>query len=874
MGEQPAAGPTSRASPDPFAYASLRFLEIPPLYLVTAALVGGDSLGNFGVFVPLWVGGVLAVAAVALFVAIRPLPGIVLSLAAIVATATVPVHQLLQPPTTLATLTHFADNATVSLEGRLVREPEVVGRGRTYLYARADSAGIAANVLRPATGLVRIAVVGPCHFQIGDEIRISSRIRFPRNDGNPGEFDYRAWLLRQGVQATMFVGPPKASRPSPIAVIDHQNSFPATRIESIRERIGAFIDANLAYPANVEMRALIIGDRGGIDEDLRQTFARTGMAHLLVISGLHLGFVASAAFFSVRIAMGLFPVLMARGYANKFAAAGAALAATAYASIAGHHVSTMRALVMVLAYAVAIMIDRSRELVASLALAALVICFVLPGSTADIGFQLSFVSVLGILLGMRRFNAWSRSLHMNSLRIRAERTRARRITEWTAGYVAVSFWALIGTAPLTAFHFNQVSIVGVVANAVVVPIMGFGAVVTGLIASAIGFVWTAPARDLLRFAGLLAVLGTNLARRFAGWPFAWARIFTPTIFELAIAYSFIALWLLAPLRETHSGAAGGANRSTRKAPHWSWRYMVAATLAGVLAIDVSWWIYQRYFNSDLRVTFLSVGEGDGAVIRFPGSKVMLIDGGGGFPGSFDPGESIVAPYLWAKKIGHVDYIAVSHPDHDHFGGLTFIARNFSPSEFWTGGTSSQHASYSTLIDAVKSAGARTYLCDASSPLRIIGGVDVRCVGPLSAIHETKDNNASMVLRLSLGSTSFLFPGDLEAKGERELIAAHARLDATILKVPHHGSSTSSSEAFLEAVDPSTAVISLGYLNRFHFPAAQVLNRYAERRIEVLRTDKAGAVSVDVSAAGVLAWTFREGVVTIPSRPASGVPTLR
>ena len=672
----------------------------------------------------------------------------------------------------------------------------------------------------------------------------------------------------------MFVGPPKASRPSPIVVLDHKNFFPATRIESIRVRIGAFIDTYLTYPANVEMRALIIGDRGGIDEDLRQVFARTGMAHLLVISGLHLGFVASAAFFSVRIAMGLFPVLMARGYANKFAAAGAALAATAYASIAGHHVSTTRALVMVLAYAVAIIIDRSRELLASLAVAALVICFVLPGSTADIGFQLSFVSVLGILLGMRRFNSWSRSLYTNSLGLRAERTRASKIMGWTAGYLAVSFCALIGTAPLTAFHFNQVSIVGVVANAVVVPIMGFGAVVSGLLAAATSFVWTAPARDLMRFAGVLAVLGTNLARRFAGWPCAWTHIFTPTIFELAIAYSFVALWLSAPLRETQSGAEGGANKSTNREPRWSWRYMAAATLAGAFAIDVGWWIYQRDFNPDLRVTFLSVGEGDGAVIRFPGSRVMLIDGGGGFPGSFDPGESIVAPYLWAKKIGHVDYLVVSHPDYDHFGGLTFIARNFSPSEFWTSGTSSSHSSYSTLIDAVKSAGARTHLCDASSRLRIIGGVEVRCVGPLSAIRETKDNNASIVLRLSLGSTSFLFPGDLEAKGERELIAAHARLDATILKVPHHGSRTSSSEAFLEAVDPAMAVISLGYLNRFHFPAAEVLNRYAKRRIKVLRTDEYGAVSVDVSPLGASAWTFRGGVVAIPPRPAGGVPTLR
>ena len=196
---------------------------------------------------------------------------------------------------------------------------------------------------------------------------------------------------------------------------------------------------------------------------------------------------------------GIFPALTARGYANKFAAAAAALTVCAYASIAGHHVSTMRALVMVLAYTVAILIDRSRELLASLALAALIICFVLPGSTADIGFQLSFASVLVILIGMRRFAACWRWRYANPLAPPVERSRLNLIGESIAGYVAVSFWALIGTAPLTAFHFNQFSIVGLVANAVVVPIMGFGAVVCGLAAAGMSFIYV-PSR--VKFCGL------------------------------------------------------------------------------------------------------------------------------------------------------------------------------------------------------------------------------------------------------------------------------------------------------------------------------------------------------------------------------------
>jgi competence protein ComEC len=674
---------------------------------------------------------VLALAATILFVMARPALATAAALTAIVAAATMPVHDLLAPPYDPAGVARFADGSTVTIEGRLVRAPEHVEGGRVYLYVRAEQAGVSPRALARAHGLVRVTVRGSERFRIGDQIRVTARIRFPRDDGNPGEFDYRAYLMRQGIAAAMFVDTAKVGAAPAIVVVGHRDFFPVSQIEAIRDRAGAFIDAGLRYPESAEMRALIIGDRGGIDERLRQRFALTGMAHLLVISGLHLGFVAALAFFAVRLLMGFFPALMARGYANKFAVAAAAIAVCAYASIAGHHVSTIRALVMVLTYTVAIMIDRARELISSLTLAALVICFAIPGSTADIGFQLSFGSVIVILLGMRRFAAWWRR-YERRLGLAAERPRLNVIAEGAAGYVAVSFWALVGTAPLTAFHFNQFSMVGLVANAVVVPIMGMGAVVCGLVATAMSFVWTAPARELLWVAGRLAAAGTWLAGWFVDWPLAWTRIFTPTMIEVALAYGFVMLWLSSPLA---AGAFARAPKEqgpldpSRAAQRPRWRAGVLAILAATLVIDACGWTWARYFNRDLRVTFLSVGEGDAAVVRFPGSRVMLIDGGGAFTGGFDPGERIVAPYLWANKIMHVDYLVLSHPDRDHYGGFVFIANNFAPSEFWTGGTSSPFESYVAMVDAVKASGARMRLCDAASAPMTIGGVGVRCVGP-------------------------------------------------------------------------------------------------------------------------------------------------
>ncbi|MGH7841449.1 MAG: DNA internalization-related competence protein ComEC/Rec2 [Candidatus Binataceae bacterium] len=836
---------------------------------MTAAIVLGDAAGNLQIFASRWFALMIALIAAVAFVARRRAAGLALALVAIAAAATIAVRPVLEPPTGPLTLSQFADDTTITVEGYLRRTPERVESERLLqrLDLRVERAAGDSLSLAASSGTIRITAPDDTVFHVGDELRVTSRIRFPRNDGNPGEFDYRGWLLRQGLAATMFAEPRRRD-PEPIKFIGHRRMPVAAVIEAIREHIGGFIDANLGYPENVEMRALIIGDRGGIGEDLRQRFALTGMAHLLVISGLHLGFVATAAFFLARLLMGFFPLVMARGYANKIAAAAAAIVVCAYAAIAGHHVSTIRALVMVLSYAFAIMLDRSRELVSSLALAALIICLALPASTADIGFQLSFASVFVILLGMRRFTAWWRWRYMNPLAPHRDRSRLNLASEIVAGYLAVSFWALLGTAPLTAFHFNQFSLVGLVANAVVVPIMGFGGVVCGLLAAALSFISTPPARELLWVAGRLAAAGTWLAGWFEAWPLAWSRIFTPTPLELTIAYGFVLLWLTAPLkgaevlrqlRQRHPAPT----RTSLSEPS-RWRIVVAATLCVALFIDAGWWIDQRYFNRDLRVTFLSVGEGDAAVVRFPGARVMLIDGGGAFHSTFDPGERIVAPFLWSQKIMHVDYVALSHPDRDHFGGLIFIARNFSPTHFWTSGIDSFDDSYAELRDAMKQAGALGRLCNSASAPIAIGGAGVRCLGPLANVTELKKNDASMVLRLSYGSATLLFPGDLESKGEHELIASGADLRATILKTPHHGSRTSSSAAWLAAVHPELAVISLGYHNRFHFPASEVLARYRAADVTVLRTDEDGAISIDAGASALRVSSFRRGDQPLPS----------
>ena len=215
-------------------------------------------------------------------------------------------------------------------------------------------------------------------------------------------------------------------------------------------------------------------------------------------------------------------------------------------------------------------------------------------------------------------------------------------------------------------------------------------------------------------------------------------------------------------------------------------------------------------------------------------------------GGLDFGELVVARYLWSRKIMRVDYLVVSHPDLDHFGGMAFIARNFAPREFWAPNAIKPEPTYTALLAEVAAKHVRVRFVDSSMrPLRV-GSASVRCLSPVPGEITRKDNNLSLVLRINDGRQSALFTGDIETAGERAMLAREPRSEfsATVLKAPHHGSRTSSAPQLIAAVHPTIVVLSLGRHNIFGFPAPEVVDRYRASGARVLRTDLDRAVSVD------------------------------
>lgn len=793
------------------------------LILLTLTYLLGQACAAQGWFVstPVWLGISLIATGGAWRFGSRSLAVFVACVLLTACLAQVAVRRVLDPHLPAHHLRRLILPQEVTIEGRLLREPErFVHRGRLYVEALSQWRD---GAFQPATGKILLnvrALAGP--WQYGDVLRMTLRLRPPRNFSTPGSFDYEGYLARQGIYLTAFLWDDAR-----IERIGWQGNVVRGYVERLRREIRKFFSNHVEGQTAAVLRALIIGDEGGLTKDTRTAFSRAGVAHVLSISGLHISFVAAASYGAWWWLLGRSRYMLLRFVMPKLAALLTIPPVLFYAGLAGGNIATWRAVLMIVVYLLAVLFGRQEEVYRSLALAALLISMLWPGAILDISFQLSFLSVLGIILGMTQFVAWR-------ARRRARRPAVQpswkdRLLHWCAVSLVVSFCAILGTAPLTAFHFNQVSVVGLLANLFIVPLLGSGAVLLGLLTAVALFLHSGFATLVLFCAGFVTHLGVWLTQLVGTWPWAAFSVVTPTLLELFLFYGCLGcLWCVF---------------FSARGPLVTAGVYASCGFALLLLCDGLFWLHDRYFHQDLRVTFLDVGQGDAAVVELPGSQVMVIDGGGFASEDFDAGEAILAPFLWSRKIGQVDILVMSHPQLDHYGGLAFLAEHFSPRELWFNGDQSSAARFAHLWTALqRNQVVLKQLC-RDAPVFSLSPVQAQVLHPPCHHAGFDANNASLVLRLSHGDIDILFSGDVEAAGEQELVAHNGAVASEILKAPHHGSRTSSTAAFVEAVNPQVVVASLGNHNRFKFPAEEVVQRYEKRQCRFLRTDLDGAVSI-------------------------------
>ncbi len=379
------------------------------------------------------------------------------------------------------------------------------------------------------------------------------------------------------------------------------------------------------------------------------------------------------------------------------------------------------------------------------------------------------------------------------------------------------------TFPLIAFHFHRWSVIGPVSNWIVGPYMSviilpmaYGISLLSLISSFF-FEWSMPVMHLLFqiLLWLVNFFGSSSWSTIWGW--------CPGITEFIFYYGglfFMVLYI--------------------RKKDWIRSILIGITVGLSLFLSNQFCELIRSHDPRLHISFLSVGQGDSTLVTLPNGKTLLIDGGGMI--GFDVGERLLASYLWRNKVSKIDILVLTHSDYDHIQGFSFILDHFPVGEIWLSQWQSKNKIFYEVIGKAEAKNIPCYL-KKSGDSSIVSGVSFNFLNPRVHVSnqksQKKSNDQSLVFKMNFKNKSFLFTGDIESSVERELAAVD--LSSTILKVPHHGSKTSSSEEFLKKVNPELAVMSLGFQNRYHFPDPRVLKRYEEFGIRVWRTDIHGTL---------------------------------
>ena len=733
---------------------------------------------------------------------------------------------------------HLADQGKLTLEGVVIES--TLRPDRNILIVRTARL-YAKNTYAPVSGNIRLSVPPGLEFNYGDFIRFHSRMNTITTFRNPGGFDYKRHLNRQGIFVSGSI-----ANPAEIILL-RKNSAGSVRfmIESFRDHLRNIITQHADSPSREILTAMTLGDSGQIPTETRDVFAKTGTSHILAISGLHIGIVASAGFFLIFWLMKSSEYLMLKFNIFIAASLGAFVLVVFYAFIAGMGTTVLRATLMAGAVLAALIVGRQRDLYNTLFLAALIILMVSPESLFHISFQLSFSAVFGILYIVPKFSETSIAALPESPRWL--QTTVRRFFI----FILVSAAATISTLPIIAFYFNHVSLITLIANCIAVPVLGFITLVLLMLFIFSSLFSTSLAGCFVKFAAVTADTAVVVLNGLARLEWSSLTVVRPTIMEISLYYILIYLivWAISP--------AGRKNPDRFWIRHRTFLKFAMVFMFTLAAIGVGYDLCKNRFSRDMNITAIDVGQGSSTLVQFPRGITMLIDGGGFHDSSFDMGMAVIAPFLYAKRIRKIDIVVLTHPHPDHLQGLIHIVKNFHVREVWSTGLKADHDLYRLWETAITESRIPVKLLSSLSPPQTVSGAQIEFIWPRGRENPTdrnvsydETNDSSLVFKITFGQRSFLFTGDISDQVESLLIADNKDLKSDLLFVPHHGSVHSNSVDFIRAVSCRWAIFSAGRRNVFRHPHPLVLARYASLGADIYRTDQHGAVLISTDGQNV------------------------
>lgn len=663
------------------------------------------------------------------------------------------------------------------VEGRIIGIPQPFERGFRFGFQIDSMAGLEQDSL---PGKVRLSWYSPPELAVGsgDRWRIQIRLKQPHGTLNPGGFDYERWLYLTGYGATGYVRKSPATRRLEASAANL--SIDNIR-QSIAKRLSALFKEN---PVGGIIQALVIGEQNSITETQWEVFRKTGTAHLVAISGLHIGLVAGLALF---IAKGLWVRIGSLRLPAPSVGAGAAIVCAAvYSALAGFSLPTQRSLIMIALVMGGIVLRRKLVPGQTLSIALFLIVLLDPASVLSASLWLSFsaVAVITYLLA----------------------GRIGKLGQWTAiGKVHLATAA--GLAPLLLLYFQQVSLIAPLANLIAVPVVSFLVVPCCLFGTILLPLIPRAGIALLKTAGVVLEILWRCLEWLSDLPFAqWPGI-QPSLPVLILSGAGLLL-LFAP------------------------RGIPARWLCLPMLLPVFFAPKDAPEPGEFRFTLLDVGQGLSAVVE-TARHTLVFDAGARFSDRYDMGSAVVAPFLRSRNIDSVNRLVISHGDNDHQGGAFSLNQLIAIDQVFMG--PGRSIDWKAVTE-----------CRAGQRWRW-DGIEFRMLAPLTRNWE-RDNDNSCVLKITSRSKSVLLTGDIEKHTERALVERYGSgLASDYLVVPHHGSNTSSTPEFLRAVRPRYALVPAGYRNRYGFPRPQVVERLGRIGASIFNTADSGALMISPGA---------------------------
>ncbi|MFP4015636.1 MAG: DNA internalization-related competence protein ComEC/Rec2 [Halanaerobiales bacterium] len=627
----------------------------------------------------------------------------------------------------------------------------------------------------------------PVHLSNGEIVKIELSLHQPDMQKNPGGFSSYNYLKRKGIYSQGYYE-------------DEMEKFGFLRnvfietIISLKYRLIDILDQTVEKPYNELYKAFLLGERDGLPEEWDSSFTLSGVNHLLAISGIHVGFIVMIFLFILKLFK--LPV----GIRNFLLS----ILIICYIILTGFRVSVFRAGILSLAFLWAPFFKRHGDVLNILGLTAFLNMLINPYQIFSIGFQFSYFILLMIIL-------WHKILK---------------------GYIttvfSVSTAALFGSSPITVYYFNLITPIALVANVWAIPLVGvlISAALIGLLLGLVHPLFSYLIFQLIIYPSKLLTIGTGLMSII---PYGHFELATPSP---AVIVFVVCLLIISPLHLRKR--IFPLNENMRKKRLY---YILAFSLIFVLIN-----IIIPLMNRQLEVTFISIGQGDSIHIRTPDNQHLLIDGGGYLGFDLSRGEYTILPYLKYLGVKKLDLVFITHFDADHAAGISDLIGSRDIGLLVLPFNYEENELAVDIINKAEDENIPVVLAGQGDYIEL-GEVKLNIINPEPDVRPTSRNENSLVIKLGYRDFSIMLTGDLEEEGERRLVDSGYRLDSDILKLGHHGSSSSSSEIFLESVSARHAIISVGESNNYGHPSASVLKRAAQNGIQIWRTDIHGAVRI-------------------------------